>query len=66
MIVNTGNPGSGEHWQAIAYSSEDIGIQAVKQKVNPTGAAIGQFDELYLTGKGHCGLEMKGKGASMS
>ena len=26
MIVNTGNPGSGEHWQAIAYSSEDIGI----------------------------------------
>ena len=63
MIVNTGNPGSGEHWQAIAYSSEDIGIQAVKQKVNPTGAAIGQFDELYLTGKGHCGLEMKGKGA---
>ena len=22
MIVNTGNPGSGEHWQAIAYSSQ--------------------------------------------
>ena len=41
----------------------DVGIQAVKQKVNPTGAAIDQFDELYLTGKGHCGLEMKGKGA---
>ena len=41
----------------------DVGIQAVKQKVNPTGAAIDQFDDLYLTGKGHCGLEMKGKGA---
>ena len=43
----------------------DVGIQVVKQKVhvNPTGAAIDQFDELYLTGKGHCGLEMKGKGA---
>ena len=63
MIVNTGNPGSGEHWRAIAYSSEDVGIEAVKQKVNPTGAAIDQFDELYLTGKGHCGLGMKGKGA---
>ena len=41
----------------------DVGIQAVKQKVNPSGAAIDQFDDLYLTGKGHCGLEMKGKGA---
>ena len=45
----------------------DVGIEATKQKVNPTGAAIDQFDELYLTGKGkgHCGPEMKlaGKGA---
>ena len=32
-----------------------IGIDALKQKTNPTGAAIEQFDGLYLTGKGHCG-----------
>ena len=52
----------------------DVGIDAVKQKVNPTGAAIEQFDELYLTGKGDCGevasypaspkkALLKGKGA---
>ena len=33
----------------------EVGIDAVKQKVNPTGAAIEQFDDLYLTGKGDCG-----------
>jgi uncharacterized protein YcfJ len=33
----------------------EIGIDALKQKTNPTGAAIEQFDDLYLTGKGDCG-----------
>lgn len=33
----------------------EIGIDAAKQKANPTGAAIEQFDDLYLTGKGDCG-----------
>ena len=52
----------------------EVGIDAVKQKVNPTGAAIEQFDDLYLTGKGDCGevasypaspkkALLKGKGA---
>ena len=36
----------------------EIGIEAVKQRVNPMGAAIDQFDDLYLTGAGHCGSEM--------
>ena len=33
----------------------DVGIDAARQKVNPQGAAIEQFDDLYLTGAGHCG-----------
>jgi hypothetical protein len=36
----------------------EIGIDALKQKTNPTGAAIEQFDDLYLTGKGNCGEMM--------
>ena len=32
----------------------DVGIDAARQKVNPQGAAIEQFDDLYLTGGGHC------------
>ena len=33
----------------------DVGIDAANQKVNPQGAAVEQFDDLYLTGGGHCG-----------
>ena len=44
----------------------DIGIAAVKQRVDPAGAAIDQFDDLYLTGKGNCASvkqkALRGKG----